>query len=86
LLAAVAKAVIATSALLYCEQMRRQQQKLAVRRDTIRQLAAAELVPVRGSDGSRDLHRDRAAAVDSGTKAVTRADERGRLRSPRSVW
>lgn len=44
--------MIATSALLYCEQMKRQQQKLAVRRDTLRQLAAAELVPVRGGDAS----------------------------------
>jgi hypothetical protein len=44
--------VIVTNALLYCEQMKRQQQKLAVRRDTIRQLAAAELVPVRGGDAS----------------------------------
>lgn len=44
--------MIATSALLYREQMKRKQQKLAVRRDTVRQLAAAELVPVRGGDGS----------------------------------
>lgn len=44
--------MIATSALLYREQMKRQQQKLAVRRDTIRQLAAADLVPIRGGDGS----------------------------------
>lgn len=44
--------MIATSGLLYREQMKRKQQKLAVRRDTVRQLAAAELVPVRGGDGS----------------------------------
>jgi hypothetical protein len=44
--------VIATSGLLYRAQMKRKQQKLAVRRDTVRQLAVAELVPVRGGDGS----------------------------------
>ena len=32
--------------------MKRQQQKLAVRRDTIKQLAAADLVPVRGGEAS----------------------------------
>jgi hypothetical protein len=32
--------------------MKRKQQKLAVRRDTIRQLAAADLVPIRGGDWS----------------------------------
>jgi len=30
--------------------MKRQQQKLAVRRDTIKQLAAAALAPVRGGE------------------------------------
>jgi hypothetical protein len=49
---AAAKAVIASSALLYREQMKRKQQKLAVRRDTIRQLAASDLVPVHGGDAS----------------------------------
>lgn len=44
--------MIATSALLYLEQMKRKQQKLAVRRDTVRQLVAADLVPVRGGDWS----------------------------------
>lgn len=46
--------MIATTVLLYREQMKRKQQKLAVRRDTVRQLAAADLVPVRGGGSGAD--------------------------------